>query len=69
MLDEATLPIPVGKPYADGQLIWQQLGIATLPKGIHTLEIRAQSSLKLDVILLTKDDFQPDGPNPPPVKL
>ncbi|MDX1932849.1 MAG: hypothetical protein SFU56_09615 [Capsulimonadales bacterium] len=69
LLDEAVLATPIGSRYADGQLVWQRLGNATLPRGVHTLEVRAETAAKLDVILLTREPFEPDGPNPPALKL
>jgi hypothetical protein len=68
MLDQATLPRRAGTPYANGTLVWTYLGSATIPKGTHTLEMRADGPVAVDVILLTPHPFTPDGPNPPPVE-
>ncbi|MBC8134841.1 MAG: hypothetical protein H8F28_03025, partial [Fibrella sp.] len=43
-------------------------GSATIPRGSHVLEIRADGPALVDAILLCRDPFTPDGPNPPPVK-
>ena len=67
LVDEATIPQKVGKPYADGALSWMRFGTATIPKGTHTLEVRADSAALIDVILFTPQPFTPQGANPPPV--
>ena len=68
MIDHATLPQKVGAPYAEGTLVWQRYGTATLPHGSHTLQIRANGPAAVDVILLIKPDlFRPDGTNQPPI--
>ncbi len=69
VLDEAVAPQAVGQPYAGGTLVWTHYGVATLPKGVHTLEMRAGSApCVVDTLLVTPGAFIPDGPNPPPVK-
>ena len=67
LVDEATLPQKVGARYADGKLVWTRFGVTTLPKGTHTLEVRADGPALIDAILFTRQPFTPDGPNPPPV--
>jgi hypothetical protein len=67
LMDDATLAKTVGAPYADGTLIWTNLGIANLTKGSHTIEMRASGPAVVDVVLLTRDDFMPNGATPPPV--
>ena len=68
VLDEAIAPQMAGASYAGGTLVWTHWGMATLPKGSHTLEIRANGPCAVDAILVTPSGFTPDGPNPPPVK-
>ena len=66
VLDSAVLPTRVGAPYANGSLVWMKYGLATLPKGQHRLEVRANGPAAVDVILLINPgQFVPDGPNPP----
>jgi hypothetical protein len=68
LLDDASLAAKsVGPPYADGTLVWTQLGVATLTKGSHTLEMRADGPAVVDVILLTRDAFVPNASTPPPI--
>ena len=69
LIAEATIPQKIGNLYADGQLIWTRFGTATIPKGEHILEVRADGAALIDALLLTRDPFTPDGANPPPVKL
>lgn len=73
LLDEAIVARPTGAPYSDtggndGGLIWMRLGVANLTVGTHALEMRASGAATVDTILLTRDDFMPSGPNPPPVR-
>ena len=68
VLDEAVAPQAVGGLYAGGTLVWTHFGVATLPKGPHTLEIRAGGPCAIDTVLVTPGTFVPDGPNLPPVK-
>ena len=68
LLDEATIPRPVGEPFAGGSLVWIRYGVATLPKGKHVLEMRASGPATVDTLLLTTEPFTPAGTNPPPVK-
>lgn len=67
LIDEATLPQKVGAPYADGTLIWHRYGSATLPKGTHTIELRANGPALIDTLLIIQGDFKPNGPTPPPI--
>ena len=67
LIDEATLPEAAGNSFADGKLVWIRLGVATIPRGVHTLEMRADGPARIDALLLIRDDFTPNGPNPPPV--
>jgi hypothetical protein len=67
LLDDASLAKPVGQPYADGTLVWTHLGITTLTKGSHSLEMRAGGPAVVDVILLTRGEFVPNGTTPPPI--
>jgi hypothetical protein len=67
LLDDASLAKAVGQPYADGTLIWTHLGVSTLTKGSHALEMRADGPAAVDVILLTRGEFVPDGATPPPI--
>jgi hypothetical protein len=67
LLDENVVPQVVGKPYANGTLVWMRLGIATLPKGSLALEMRANGAAAVDAILLTRGEFTPDGITPPPI--
>ena len=67
LLDEPESVRPTGAPYGDGALVWMKLGVATIPKGSHTLEMRANGPAIVDVILLTQQDFVPNGVTPPPV--
>ena len=58
---------PAGAVYAGG-LVWHRFGSAALAAGRHTLEVNAGTGpATLDVLLLTRDPFVPDGPNPPPI--
>jgi hypothetical protein len=67
LLDQATRPQRSGRLYADGNLTWIRVGTATLPAGTHNLEVRAGGPALLDALLITQDEFTPDGPNPPPI--
>ena len=67
LLDEPELSRAVGATYADGSLVWMRLGLATIPKGLHTLEMRADGPAMVDTILLTRENFVPNGITPPPV--
>ena len=66
LVNEATIPRRVGNLYADGSLCWMCFGTATIPRGTHVLEARADGPALLDVILFARDPFTPDGPNQPP---
>lgn len=68
LLDEALAARPTGSPYADGTLVWTRLGTATLPRGSHTLEMRASGPALVDTILLIQGEFTPNGTVPPPIK-
>ncbi|MBC7808209.1 MAG: hypothetical protein H7145_18920 [Akkermansiaceae bacterium] len=67
LVNEATIPQKIGNLFADGSLVWTHFGSATIPRGTHVLEIRADGPALIDAILLCRDPFTPDGPNPPPV--
>jgi hypothetical protein len=67
LLDEAISPQKVGASFADGALVWYKFGIATLPAGTHTIEIRASSTVLLDAVLIIQGDFIPNGAMQPPV--
>lgn len=66
--ENSAIPQPIGKPYANGTLVWHRYGVASLPRGGHLLEMRANSPGTVDVILLTREEFIPDGPVRPPIK-
>lgn len=68
LMTVATIPTTAGGLYANGSLIWTRFGTATIPKGEHILEIRADGSALVDALLLSRDPFNPDGANPPPVE-
>jgi hypothetical protein len=73
LLDQAFVPRPEGATYAEtgsGEtgLVWMRLGVANLPPGVHNLEMRASGAATVDALLLTRDNFVPNGPNPPAVK-
>lgn len=68
LVNEATIPQKIGSLYADGSLVWVHFGSTTIPRGTHVLEIRADGPALVDAILLCRDPFTPDGPNPPPVR-
>ncbi len=56
-----------GASYADG-LVWYDWGAAPLTAGRHVLELNAGAGpAVLDIVLVTRDPFTPDGPNPPPL--
>jgi hypothetical protein len=57
-----------GATYANG-LVWYRVGTAALPAGRRRLEIVVGPGVAaaIDALLLTRDAFSPDGPNPPPV--
>jgi hypothetical protein len=56
-----------GASYADG-LVWYDWGAAPLSAGRHVLELNAGAGpAVLDALLVTRDPFTPDGPNPPPL--
>lgn len=58
-----------GASYANG-LVWRNFGAAPLAAGRHTLELSVgNGSAIVDALLVTRDPFTPDGPNPPPVRL
>lgn len=58
-----------GSSYADG-LVWYDWGAAPLSAGRHVLELNAGAGpAVLDALLVTRDPFTPDGPNPPPLVL
>jgi hypothetical protein len=65
-ISAAPSPETRGAAYSEG-LVWTRFGTVTVTKGLHTLEVRADGPATLDVLLLTPDEFAPDGPNPPPV--
>ncbi len=67
LVSEATIPQKVGNLFADGALVWTRFGSAKIPRGPHLLEIRADGPALIDVILLSRDPFTPDGAVPPPV--
>ncbi len=68
LMTVATIPITAGGLFANGSLIWTRFGTATIPKGEHVLEIRADGAALVDALLLARDPFSPDGANPPPVQ-
>jgi hypothetical protein len=47
--------------------VWMKVGVATLPAGVHSIEIRAGGPAMIDTLLITQDEFQPNGTTPPPV--
>ncbi len=57
-----------GASYADG-LVWTYYASITLSPGGHLLEMRTEGSATVDTLLLTRSDFVPDGPNPPPIQI
>jgi hypothetical protein len=68
LVNDATIPQKIGNLFADGALVWTRFGSATIPRGPHVLEVRADGPALVDAILLTRDPFTPDGANPPPVR-
>lgn len=67
LLDEPTAARPVGTPYGDQKLVWMNIGSATIPRGAHVLEMRADGPATVDAILLIQGEFTPNGIMPPPV--
>ncbi|MBC8143927.1 MAG: hypothetical protein H7Y38_21040 [Armatimonadetes bacterium] len=68
LITTATIPTTAGGLYANGSLIWTRFGSATIPKGEHVLEIRADGAALVDALLLSRGPFDPNGANPPPVE-
>ena len=67
LVDEATLPQPIGSYFADGKLVWIRMGVATIPQGTHMLELRADGPARVDALLFIREEFTPNGTTPPPV--
>jgi len=67
LLDEAIAPQRIGATYAGGKLVWFRYGSATLPRGNHQIEIRANGAALLDTVLFLTGDFTPNGTVPPSV--
>lgn len=64
--DPGRAPSSVGAAYAGG-LVWTRHAAFSVPKGQHTIELRADGPAIVDTLLLTRAEFTPDASNPPPV--